>query len=328
MCCSACQTSSDTGHPSPYAERFIVKGQSLIDSIGSTPLVAIPGVCSNPNVAIMAKLEGNNPGGSVKDRPARHMILAAEASGELTADKIILEPTSGNTGIALAMIAAARGYRIKLAMPACVSIERRSVLEAYGAEIILSPGCEGTDGAIRLAHKVYDESPGIYYMPNQYANPNNVLAHFETTGPEIMAQTCGTITHFVAGMGTSGTLMGTARYFAEQKPDVRIIGIEPVLGHKVQGLKNMKEAIVPPIYDESALHEKITVEDDLAFETARRLATVEGIFCGMSGGAAVAGAAMLADRLERGTIVVIIPDRGDRYLSTNLFKSMCADCPP
>ena len=305
-----------------------MKGQSLIEAIGNTPLVAIGSINPNPKVTVLAKLEGNNPGGSVKDRPARQMILAAEKSGELTADKIILEPTSGNTGIALAMIAAARGYRIKLVMPACVSVERRSVLEAYGAEIVLSPGCEATDGAIRLAHKIHNEAPGIYYMPNQYANPNNVLAHYETTGPEIMRQTQGLITHFVAGMGTSGTLMGTAMYFHEANPDIKVIGIEPVLGHKIQGLKNMKEAIVPPIYDERALHRKIVVQDDDAFETARQLAGQEGIFCGMSGGAAMAGALKLAAELNEGTIVVIIPDRGDRYLSTNLFKSMCANCPP
>jgi cysteine synthase B len=305
-----------------------VKGKSLIESIGNTPVAELCRINPNPRVRILAKLEGNNPGGSVKDRPARQMILAAEQSGELTHDKVILEPTSGNTGIALAMIAAARGYRIKLIMPACVSVERRSVLEAYGAEIVLSPGCEATDGAIRLAHKIYEESPDIYYMPNQYANPNNVMAHCKTTGPEIMSQTNGAITHFVAGMGTSGTLMGTAKYFYEAKPEVRIIGIEPVLGHKIQGLKNMREAIVPPIYDESALSRKIVVEDDRAFETARQLATHEGIFCGMSGGAAVAGALQLAAELEHGTIVVIIPDRGDRYLSTNLFKSVCANCPP
>jgi cysteine synthase B len=305
-----------------------VKSHSLIESIGNTPVVTISSINPNPRVTILAKLEGNNPGGSVKDRPARHMILAAEKSGELTHEKVILEPTSGNTGIALAMIAAARGYRIKLVMPACVSIERRSVLEAYGAEIVLSPGCEATDGAIRLAHKIYGDNPDIYYMPNQYANPNNVLSHTETTGPEIMRQTNGDITHFVAGMGTSGTLMGMARFFRETKPDVCVVGIEPVLGHKIQGLKNMREAIVPPIYDEAALTRKVVIEDDLAFETSRQLATHEGIFCGMSGGAAVAGALQLAGELESGTIVVIIPDRGDRYLSTNLFKSVCANCPP
>lgn len=305
-----------------------MKGQSLIEAIGNTPLVAINTINPNPRVTILAKLEGNNPGGSVKDRPARQMILAAEKSGELTPDKIILEPTSGNTGIALAMIAAARGYRIKLVMPACVSMERRGILEAYGAEIMLSPGCEATDGAIRLAHKIFGEEPGKYYMPNQYANLNNVLAHFETTGPEIMRQTEGSITHFAAGMGTGGTLMGTAQYFRKAKPDVRIVGIEPELGHKIQGLKNMKEAIVPPIYDESALDRKIVIDDDTAFETARQLAEREGIFCGMSGGAAMAGALKVAQELEAGCIVVIIPDRGDRYLSTNLFKSMCAQCPP
>ncbi|MDD2365403.1 MAG: cysteine synthase family protein [Desulfuromonadaceae bacterium] len=305
-----------------------MKGQSLIESIGSTPLVEIGSLNSKPGVRIMAKLEGNNPGGSIKDRPARCMILAAEASGELTVDKIILEPTSGNTGIALAMIAAARGYRIKLVMPACVSVERRSVLEAYGAEIVLSPGCEATDGAIRLAHKIYDSEPETYYMPNQYTNPNNVLAHYESTGPEILRQTDGSVTHFVAGIGTSGTLMGVSRFFRETKPEVQMIAVEPVLGHKIQGLKNMQEAIVPAIYNPSAYNRKLIVEDNDAFETARLLAAKQGIFCGMSGGAAVAGALKLADELDKGTIVVIIPDRGDRYLSTNLFKSMCAQCPP
>ena len=305
-----------------------MKGLSLLEAIGSTPIVEIGSLCKNPGVRIMAKLEGNNPGGSVKDRPARQMILAAEASGELSADKVILEPTSGNTGIALAMIAAARGYRIKLVMPACVSVERRSVLEAYGAEIVLSPGCEATDGAIRLAHKILASDPERYYMPNQYSNPNNVLAHYETTAPEIWCQTQGYVTHVVAGVGTSGTVMGIARFFRETSPEVRVIAVEPVLGHKIQGLKNMQEAIVPAIYDPNAYHRKIVVEDDDAFETARLLAVRQGIFCGMSGGAAVAGALRLSEELETGLIVVIIPDRGDRYLSTNLFKSMCAECPP
>ena len=303
-------------------------GQPLLEAIGDTPLVRITAINSNSGVTILAKLEGNNPGGSIKDRPARQMILAAEKSGELTPDKIILEPTSGNTGIALAMIAAARGYRIKLAMPACVSMERRSILEAYGAEIMLSPGCEKTDGAIRLAHKIYAEEPGRYYMPNQYDNPNNPLAHELTTGPEILAQSNGCLTHFVAGMGTGGTLMGTAAFLKKQMPAVQVVGVEPNLGHAIQGLKNMKEAIVPAIYHEESLHRKLVIDDDTAFETARLLASHEGIFCGMSGGAAMAAALQLSSELTEGVIVVIIPDRGDRYLSTNLFKSMCANCPP
>jgi cysteine synthase B len=303
-------------------------GQPLLDAIGNTPLVQITAINPNPQVAILAKLEGNNPGGSIKDRPARQMILAAEQSGELTLDKIILEPTSGNTGIALAMIASARGYRIKLAMPACVSMERRSILEAYGAEIVLSPGCEKTDGAIRLAHKIYAEEPGRYYMPNQYDNINNPLAHELTTGPEIVNQCKGSLTHFVAGMGTGGTLMGVAAYLKKQLPAVQVVGVEPKLGHAIQGLKNMKEAIVPAIYHEENMHRKIVIDDDTAFETARLLASHEGIFCGMSGGAAMAAALQLASELTEGTVVVIIPDRGDRYLSTNLFKSMCAICPP
>lgn len=303
-------------------------GQPLLDAIGNTPLVKITSIAPNPKITILAKLEGNNPGGSIKDRPARQMILAAEQSGQLTPDKIILEPTSGNTGIALAMIASARGYRIKLAMPACVSMERRSILEAYGAEIVLSPGCEKTDGAIRLAHKILAEEPGRYYMPNQYDNLNNPLAHELTTGPEIFSQSNGALTHFVAGMGTGGTLMGTATYLKRQLPTVQVVGIEPIFGHTIQGLKNMQEAIVPAIYHEERLDRKIVIDDDTAFATARQLASHEGIFCGMSGGAAMAGAFKLSEELESGMIVVIIPDRGDRYLSTNLFKSMCAICPP
>lgn len=309
-------------------EQIETKVPTLTGSVGNTPLVDISVLLGKPQVQILAKLEGNNPGGSVKDRPALYMIEKAEECGELNHDKIILEPTSGNTGIAIAMIGAAKGYRVKLVMPACVSAERRGVLEAYGAEVVLSPGCEATDGAIRLAHKILAEDPDRYYMPNQYANPNNPLAHYETTAPEILYQTDGEIDYFVAGMGTSGTLMGVSRYFAEYAPEVQIVGIEPTLGHKVQGLKNMQEAIVPPIYKEENLHRKLVIEDDIAYETARRLATDHGLFVGMSSGAAVAGALQLAGQVERGTIVVILPDRGDRYLSTNLFRSHCGDCPP
>ena len=301
---------------------------SLSASIGETPLVELRVINPNPRVRILAKLEGNNTGGAVKDRPALYMITKAEESGELTPDKTILEPTSGNTGIALAMLGAAKGYRVKLVMPACVSMERRSVLEAYGAQVVLSPGEEATDGAIRLAHRILAEEPGRYYMPNQYENPNNVLAHYETTGPEILRQTGGELDAFVAGMGTGGTLMGVSRYMRERQPGVTIVGVEPRLGHKVQGLKNMKEAIVPGIYRPEALDRKLTVQDEDAFETARMLAVQEGIFVGMSSGAAVAGAMVIAREMNRGTVVVLLPDRGDRYLSTALFRSVCACCPP
>jgi cysteine synthase B len=301
---------------------------TLTGSVGNTPLVDISALLGSPQVRILAKLEGNNPGGSIKDRPARYMIEKAEESGELTHDKVILEPTSGNTGIAIAMIGAAKGYRVRLVMPACVSAERRGVLEAYGAEVILSPGCEATDGAIRLAHKILADEPDRYYMPNQYANPNNPLAHYETTGPEILQQTDGELDYFVAGMGTSGTLMGISRYFSEAAPQVKIVGVEPTLGHKVQGLKNMQEAIVPAIYHENKLHRKLVIEDADAYEATRQLATRHGLFVGMSSGAAAAGALRVAEEIDRGTIVVILPDRGDRYLSTNLFRSQCADCPP
>jgi len=307
---------------------MVLNDFSLPTSIGNTPLVELSRLNPRPGVRILAKLEGNNPGGSVKDRPAWHMIRMAEAAGELTSAKVILEPTSGNTGIALAMIGAARGYRVKLVMPACVSVERRAVLEAYGAELVLSPAEEGTDGAIRLAHRILGEEPGRYYMPNQYANPNNPLVHYTTTGPEIFRQTAGAVDVFVAGMGTSGTLMGVGRYLREAKPQIRIVGVEPRLGHKVQGLKNMREAIVPDIYREEELDAKLVIEDEEAFETARQLAVREGIFAGMSSGAAVAAALRMAETMPTGTIVALLPDRGDRYLSTALFRSVCACCPP
>ncbi|MEJ2526295.1 MAG: cysteine synthase family protein [Desulfuromonadales bacterium] len=301
---------------------------SLMAAIGNTPLVELKNLNPNPQVRLLAKLEGNNPGGSVKDRTAWWMIRRAEREGLLTAAKTILEPTSGNTGIALAMIAAARGYPIKLVMPACVSTERRAVLEAYGAELVLSAAEEATDGAIRLAHRILAEDPERYFMPNQYENQANPQVHYETTGPEIYRQTGGAIDLFVAGMGTSGTLMGVGRYLREQKPSVQIIGIEPRLGHKVQGLKNMAEAIVPGIYQETSLDRKLTIDDDEAFEMSRQLAAREGVFAGMSSGAAVAGACHMAEALTSGVIVVLIPDRGDRYLSTALFRSVCARCRP
>lgn len=301
---------------------------NIFSAIGNTPLVELKILNNGSKVRILGKLEGNNPGGSVKDRPAYYMIKKAEESGELSKGKIILEPTSGNTGIAIAMIGAAKGYGVKLVMPGCVSVERSRILEAFGAEAILTPAGEGTDGAIREALRIIEEEPEKYYMPNQFTNINNTLSHYETTGPEIFSQTEGEIDVFVAGMGTTGTLMGTGSYLKEKKPEIKIVGVEPLKGHAIQGLKNMEEAIVPQIYHPEQMDQKINIEDDEAYETARLLATREGIFVGMSSGAAVAAALRLAKGMDSGTIVAILPDRGDRYLSTTLFRSICAKCSP
>ncbi|HMK60080.1 MAG TPA: cysteine synthase family protein [Dissulfurispiraceae bacterium] len=298
------------------------------EAVGNTPLVRIENINPNPNVRLFAKVEGNNPGGSVKDRVALYMLETAEREGLLTRDKIILEATSGNTGIGLAMIGAAKKYRVKLTMPACVSVERRKVLEAFGAELILSPSNEGTDGAIRLAHRIMSEQPDLYFMPNQFDNPSNAAAHYETTGKEIVAQTGGNITHFVAGMGTTGTLMGVGRRLKEHNPAIAIVGVEPVKGHRVQGLKNMTESIVPKIFDPSKLDERYIVTDEEAFDTTRMLAIKEGLFVGMSSGAAMHIAIKKSSELREGVIVVLLPDRGDRYLSTALFTSVCGKCPP
>ncbi|MEW6162852.1 MAG: cysteine synthase family protein [Nitrospirota bacterium] len=300
----------------------------ILQCIGNTPVVSIDGLNPNPKVKLFAKLEGNNPGGSVKDRIALYMIEAAERDGRLTRDKIILEATSGNTGIGLAMVAAAKKHRLKLTMPACVSTERRRILEAFGAELILTPSEEGTDGAIRLAQGIYSEEPEKYFMPNQFDNGANVLAHYETTGKEIIEQTGGRITHFVAGMGTTGTVMGVGKRLKEFNKDIKIIGVEPVLGHRIQGLKNMSESIVPKIFDPLMLDERYIVNDEEAFDMTRILAVKEGVFVGMSSGAAMHIALRKSSELKEGVIVVIFPDRGDRYLSTALFTSICAKCPP
>ncbi len=301
---------------------------SILDSIGNTPLVRLDRINPNPKVRLFAKLEGSNPGGSVKDRIALYMVRAAEVEGSLTKGSTIFEATSGNTGIGLAMVGTAMGYKVKLVMPECVSLERRKILEAFGAELVLSPGNEGTDGAIRLAHKVYAEHRSDYFMPNQFDNPANIRAHYETTGREVFEQTKGEISVFVAGMGTSGTLMGAGRRLKEYNNSITVLGVEPNLGHKIQGLKNMTEAIVPKIFDPGALDAKWNVQDDDAFNTTRRLALEEGLFVGMSSGAAMWAAIKKAKEMKDGTIVVILPDRGDRYLSTALFTSICAKCPP
>jgi cysteine synthase B len=301
---------------------------TLFSAIGNTPLVELKNLNGNSMVRILGKIEGGNPGGSVKDRPAYYMIVKAEESGKLTKDKTIVEPTSGNMGIALAMIGAARGYNVKLFMPECVSTERQRTLAALGAEVILTPAKESTDGAITRARQLVGEEPEKYFMPNQFDNQANVLAHYETTGPEIISQTNGEVDVFVAAMGTTGTLMGTGKYLKEKKNSIKIVAVEPTVGHTIQGLKNMQESIVPKIYNPKIFDEKLVIEDDEAYEITRRLALKEGLFVGMSSGAAVAGALRAAKGLNSGTIVVILPDRGDRYLSTMLFRSFCAKCPP
>ena len=302
--------------------------RTVLDAIGNTPLIEIRNLNPYPKIRIFAKFEGSNPGGSIKDRIALYMILAAEQSGELTHGKIIMEPTSGNTGIALAMIGAAKGYHVKLVMPGCVSVERRRIIEAFGAEVVITPPEEGTDGAIRRAWQLVEEEPERYYMPDQFSNPANIQAHYETTAPEIYQELGGEIDCFVAGMGTTGTLMGVGKYLKEKNPKIRIVGVEPEPGHAIQGLKNMEEAIIPGIYKADFLDQKIRIGDEEAYMTARKIATREGIFTGMSSGAALAGAFRVAESMGSGTIVTIFPDRGDRYLSTTLFRSICSDCNP
>jgi cysteinyl-tRNA synthetase len=289
--------------------------------IGNTPLVRFRRICPNPEVEIWAKLESANPGGSVKDRIAKSMIEAAEASGELTRDKVILEATSGNTGIGLALVGTVKGYKVLLAMSEAVSQERCQILAALGAEFLRTPARLGTDGAIEAVYRLRRKDPDKYYIPDQYNNPANPLAHYNGTAPEIWDQTGGRITHLVATMGTSGTLMGMSRRLRELNPEIRIIGVEPYLGHKIQGLKNMKEAYRPGIFDRKMLTEKVNIKDEDAYATSRLLAREEGLFVGMSAGAAAYVALQLARELPRGVIVTILPDGGERYLSTTLFRS-------
>ncbi len=288
--------------------------------IGNTPIVPIRRINPNPKVELYAKLERANPGGSVKDRIALYMIEEAERSGQLTRGKTILEATSGNTGIGLAMVAAIKGYPILLAMSEGVSVERRKILAALGAEFLLTPADQGTDGAIERAYGLAAGEPERFFMPDQYNNCANVLAHYETTAPEVWEQTGGRVTHFVASMGTTGTVVGCSRRLKELNPGIRIVGVEPYLGHRIQGLKNLKEAYVPGIYQAAAIDEKVNIEDDAAYEMARRLAREEGLLVGMSSGAAMHAACEVASRIESGVIVALLPDGGERYLSTTLFQ--------
>ncbi len=294
-------------------------GKSILDIIGNTPLIEIKRLNPNPRVRIMAKLEYFNPGGSIKDRAALAMIEAGENSGELTPDKTVIEATSGNTGIGLALVCSVKGYRLLLAMSEAASIERRKILKARGAEILLTPGHLGTDGAIEEVYRLVRENPDTYFMTDQYNNEANWMAHYKGTSQEIWEQTSGKISVLVATIGTSGTVMGMSRRLKELNPNIRIVGVEPYLGHKLQGLKNMKEAYRPEIFDKSLLDEKVNIDDEEAFEMTRRLAREEGLFVGMSSGAAMAVACKEAEALQEGTIVTIFPDSGERYLSTTLF---------
>jgi cysteinyl-tRNA synthetase len=292
---------------------------SILDLIGNTPLVQIRRMNPNAQVPILAKLEYLNPGGSIKDRAALFMIEAAERSGELTPDKTVVEATSGNTGIGLAMVCAIKGYKLLLTMSETASLERQKILRARGAEIRLTPGHLGTDGAIEEAYRLAREYPDEYYITDQFNNEANWQAHYHGTANEIWEQTRGRVTAIVATLGTSGTLMGLSRRFQELDPSVCIVGVEPYLGHKIQGLKNLKESYVPEIFEKERLGEKVNIDDEEAFETARRLAREEGLFVGMSGGAAMAIAIRKAAAMSSGLIVVILPDSGERYLSTPLF---------
>jgi len=293
--------------------------KNILQLIGNTPLVKINRLNPNKKVDLYAKLEFLNPGGSIKDRIALSMIEGAEKRKELTKNKIILEGTSGNTGIGLALVCAVKRYKLLLTMPESASLERRKILKALGADILLTPAKSGTDGAIEKAYEMARKN-NKYWLADQFNNPDNWKAHYYGTAEEIWRDTHGKITHLVAGMGTSGTLMGVSRRLKEYDPKIQIIGIEPFLGHKIQGLKNMKEAYKPGIYDKTRLDKKINVNDENAYEMARKIATKEGIFVGMSSGAAMFGVLQVIKGLEKGLVVVLFPDGGERYLSTNLFN--------
>ena len=295
--------------------------ENILQKIGNTPLIRINELNPNKNVRIYAKIEGDNPSGSIKDRIALEMIIQAEREGKLTKGKIILEPTSGNTGISLAMIGAVKGYEVEIVMSKAVSLERRKAIQAFGGKLVLTNPELGTDGAIFKARDLFSKNPEKYFMPDQFSNEYNKLAHYKATAEEIWKQTKGDIDYFVSSLGTSGTIMGVGKYLKEKKPDTKIVSAHPVKGHYIQGLKNMKEAIVPSIYDPSKIDKTIMVETEDAFEMARQIVKKEGIFVGMSSGAALYATLEVAKSIKSGVIVVIFPDRGEKYLSTNLFNS-------
>ncbi len=294
--------------------------ENILQTIGNTPIVRINQLNPNRNCTIFAKLEGFNPTGSIKDRIAVSMIQQAEDEGKLTKGKTIIEPTSGNTGVALAMIGVVKGYEVEIVMSDAVSIERRQMIKAFGGKVTLTDGRLGTDGAIRKARELVRQHPQKYFMPDQFSNEYNKIAHYRTTGAEIWKQTGGKIDYFVSSLGTSGTIMGVGQVLKEYNPQIKVVSAHPVKGHYIEGLKNMEEAIVPAIYDPSKIDITIMVETEVAYEMARQIVKQEAIFVGMSSGAAMYAAIQIAKRIESGTIVVIFPDRGEKYLSTTLFK--------
>ena len=292
---------------------------TILEAIGNTPMVRINRLNPNPNVNIFAKIEGFNPTGSIKDRIAVKMINDAEKDGRLKPGQAIIEPTSGNTGIGLAIIGIAKGYPVEIVMSEAVSMERRKIIRSLGGKVILTPKDEGTDGAIRLARKMVAENPDKYFMPDQFANAANYLAHYETTALEIWQQTGGEIDYLVCALGTSGTIMGLSRFLKIMKPSIKVVCAQPVKGHYIQGLKNMEEAIVPDIYDPSKIDIQELIESEDAIEMARQLIKQEGIFAGMSSGAAMLAAIRTAENIQSGNIVVLFPDRAEKYISTVMF---------
>jgi cysteine synthase B len=298
---------------------------NLLAQIGNTPLIHLPRISSDfPGVEIYGKAEYFNPGGSVKDRPALNMIQEGERTGQLKPGKIILDSTSGNTGIAYAMVAAAKGYKVKLCLPLNASPERKRILKAYGAELVLTDPTEGSDGAIRVCRKIYAEDPDRYFYPDQYSNDANWQAHYHTTAVEILHQSDYKISHFVAGLGTSGTFMGTARRLKEEKPSVQCVSMQPSVGfHGLEGLKHMPSAIVPAIYDERLADENLWIETEDAYKMVRRLAETEGLLVGISAGGNVVAASKIAKRLvangETGVIVTVLCDAADKYLSEHFW---------
>ncbi|MGC9365194.1 MAG: PLP-dependent cysteine synthase family protein [Fidelibacterota bacterium] len=293
--------------------------RNILQTIGRTPMVQINKLNPNPKAAIYAKLEGFNPSGSIKDRIALKMIEQAENSGELKKGQTIIEATSGNTGIGLAMIGAVKGYKVEIVMSEAVSVERRKMIEAFGGNVTLTPAEKGTDGSICYVRKLVKEQPERYFLPDQFTNKYNKIAHYKATGQEIWEQTNGDIDYFVSAIGTSGTIMGVGKALRENRPAIKIVCAYPEKGHYIQGLKNMEEAIIPSIYDPSKIDCMVNIQTEKAFEMARRIIREEGIFVGMSSGAAMLAAQEIARQIDTGTIVVIFPDRGEKYLSTTLF---------